>query len=114
MDGTAFEIDGVEEGGPCGVCVERDGRREIEMSGRELTAAGMSASEDNTMKDVQYVVNEVGEKTAVQISLHQFEAYLEFLEDQHLARVARESKDEETIPWEDIKAEMIAEGILDA
>ena len=32
MDGTAFEIDGAEEGGPCGVFVERDGGRVIEMS----------------------------------------------------------------------------------
>ncbi len=31
MDGTAFEIDGVEEGGPCGVWVDRDGKREIEI-----------------------------------------------------------------------------------
>ena len=40
MDGTAFEIDGAEDGGPCGVFVERDGGRVIEMSGRELAAAG--------------------------------------------------------------------------
>ena len=40
MDGTAFEIAGVEDGGPCGVFVERNGGRVIEMSGRELTAAG--------------------------------------------------------------------------
>ena len=40
MDGTAFEIAGVEEGGPCGVWVDRDGRREIEMQGRQLLATG--------------------------------------------------------------------------
>ena len=39
MDGTAFEIDGVEAGGPCGVFVEHDGRQTIEMRGRELTDA---------------------------------------------------------------------------
>ena len=39
MDGTAFEIDGVEEGGPCGVFVERDGGRVIEMAGRQLLAS---------------------------------------------------------------------------
>jgi len=66
------------------------------------------------MKDVQFVVNEAGERTAVQISLQQYEAFLEYMEDLHLARVARESKDEETIPWEQIKAEMIAEGTLEA
>lgn len=40
MDGTAFEIDGVEEGGPCGVWVDRDGKREIEIQGRQLLATG--------------------------------------------------------------------------
>ncbi len=40
MDGTAFEIGGVEGGGPCGVWVDRDGKPEIEISGRELAAAG--------------------------------------------------------------------------
>ncbi len=40
MDGTAYEIAGVQEGGPCGVWVDRDGRSEIEMSGGQLTAAG--------------------------------------------------------------------------
>ncbi|MGI4790460.1 MAG: phytanoyl-CoA dioxygenase family protein [Janthinobacterium lividum] len=40
MDGTAYEIDGVEEGGPCGVWVDRNGKLEIELSDRELTAAG--------------------------------------------------------------------------
>ena len=40
MDGTAFEIDGVEEGGPCGVWVDRDGKREIEVTSRQLAAAG--------------------------------------------------------------------------
>lgn len=40
MDGTAFEIDGVEEGGPCGVWVDRDGKREIELTSRQLAMAG--------------------------------------------------------------------------
>ena len=40
MDGTAFEIGGVEEGGPCGVWVDRDGRPEIETGHRQLAAAG--------------------------------------------------------------------------
>ena len=50
------------------------------------------------MKDVQYVVNEAGERTAVQISLKQYEAFWRTIEDFHLAaaRVARESKDEGT------------------
>jgi len=40
MDGTAFEIAGVQEGGPCGVWVDRDGRSEIEMSSGQPAAAG--------------------------------------------------------------------------
>ena len=40
MDGTSFEIDGVEEGGPCGVWVDRNGRKEIEVTSRQLAAAG--------------------------------------------------------------------------
>lgn len=40
MDGSAYEIDGVEDGGPCGVWVDRDGKPEIELSDRELAGAG--------------------------------------------------------------------------
>lgn len=40
MDGTAFEIDGVEDGGPCGVWVDKNGKREIEITSRQLVAAG--------------------------------------------------------------------------
>ena len=43
MDGTAFTIEGVEEGGPCGVWVDRDGRREIEVGGRQMLATGTSS-----------------------------------------------------------------------
>jgi phytanoyl-CoA hydroxylase len=40
MDGTAFEIDGVEDGGPCGVWVDRNGKREIEVTSRQSAVAG--------------------------------------------------------------------------
>ena len=40
MDGTAFTIEGVEEGGPCGVWVDHDGRQEVELTSRQLAAAG--------------------------------------------------------------------------
>ena len=39
MDGTAFEIADVEDGGPCGVFVERNGRQTIELTGRALAGA---------------------------------------------------------------------------
>ncbi len=40
MDGTAYEISIAEEGGPCGVWVDRDGKREIKLSGHKLIGAG--------------------------------------------------------------------------
>ncbi len=40
MDGTAFEIDGVDEGGPCGLWVDKNGKPEIEVAGRQLLATG--------------------------------------------------------------------------
>ena len=39
MDGTAFELEGVELGGPCGVWVDTDGKPNFEMSGCELVGA---------------------------------------------------------------------------
>ena len=39
MDGTAFEINGAETGGPCGVYVERNGQPAFEMTGRALAGA---------------------------------------------------------------------------
>ena len=67
------------------------------------------------MKDVQFVVSETGEKTAVQISLQQYEAFLDYLEDVQLGRAAREAlSDDERIPWEQVKAEMTADGSLEA
>ena len=40
MDGTEFEIAPADGGGPCGVWVDRDGKPQIEISDRELAAAG--------------------------------------------------------------------------
>lgn len=40
MDGTAFEIEGVGEGGPCGVWVDSSGKSEIELVGQQVTAVG--------------------------------------------------------------------------
>ncbi len=40
MDGTAFEIEGVEQGGPCGVWVDKNGKREIELTERQLQPIG--------------------------------------------------------------------------
>ena len=40
MDGTAFAIEGVEEGGPCGVWVDNSGKSEIEIVGQQAVAVG--------------------------------------------------------------------------
>lgn len=65
------------------------------------------------VKDIQFVTNAVGEKTAVIVPIETYEALEEMMEDRHLARVARESKDEERISWSQVKTELVAEGKLD-
>jgi PHD/YefM family antitoxin component YafN of YafNO toxin-antitoxin module len=60
-------------------------------------------------KNLQYITDEAGNKTAVILSIEEYE---ELLEDLHLTQVADETKDEERIPWDQVKAELIAEGKL--
>lgn len=62
-------------------------------------------------RNVQYVTDANGERTAVILPLDEYE---ELLEDLHVTRVAEETKDDERIPWKEVKAELIAEGKLDA
>ena len=61
-------------------------------------------------KNIQFVTDADGHKTAVIVPIDEYE---ELLEDLHLSRIARESKDEERIPWSQIRAELTAEGKLD-
>ena len=61
-------------------------------------------------RNVQYVTDANGERTAVILPLEEYE---ELLEDLHVIRVAEETKDEPRIPWEQVKAEMVSEGKLD-
>ena len=65
------------------------------------------------MKDVQFVVNEAGEKTAVQIPLEQYEAFTEYMEDEDAARASRESKGDSGRPFHEVLAEMRAAGEVD-
>jgi hypothetical protein len=62
-------------------------------------------------RNVQYVTDANGERTAVILPLEEYE---ELLEDLHVIRVAEETKDEPRIPWEQVKAELVSEGKLDA
>ena len=59
---------------------------------------------------VQYITDSEGNKTGVILSLEEFE---NLVEDTHLSRVYRETKDEERIPWEQVKEELIAEGKIE-
>ncbi len=59
-------------------------------------------------RNVQYVTDENGERTAVPL-----EEYEDLLEDLHVTRIAEETKDEPCIPWEEVKAQLVAEGKLD-
>lgn len=61
-------------------------------------------------RNVQFVTDVDGNKIAVILPLDEYE---ELLEDLHLSRVAHESKDEERIPWQQARAELVAEGKLD-
>jgi PHD/YefM family antitoxin component YafN of YafNO toxin-antitoxin module len=58
---------------------------------------------------LNYITNEAGEKTAVILSIEQFESLLEDLED--LAIVA-ERKDEPTISHTDLLAELKQDGLI--
>jgi hypothetical protein len=62
-------------------------------------------------RNVQYVTDEQGERTAVILPIEEYE---ELLEDLHVTRVAEETKNEERIPWKQVKAELVSEGKLDA
>lgn len=62
-------------------------------------------------RNVQYVTDVNGERTAVILPLEEYE---ELLEDLHVSRIAEETKDEPLTPWKDVKAELISEGKLDA
>lgn len=61
-------------------------------------------------RNVQYVTNENGQRTAVILPIEEYE---ELLEDLHVTRVAEETKDDERILWKDLKTELISDGKLD-
>ena len=62
-------------------------------------------------RNVQYVTDANGERTAVILPLDEYE---DLLEDLHVTRVAEETKDDDLIPWDEVKAELVSEGKLDA
>lgn len=62
-------------------------------------------------RNVQYVTDANGERTAVILPLDEYE---DLLEDLHVTRLAEETKDDDLIPWDEVKAELVSEGKLDA
>lgn len=62
-------------------------------------------------RNVQYITDEHGQRTGVIVPIEEYE---ELFEDLHVSRIAEETKDDELIPWKDVKAELISEGKLDA
>jgi len=58
------------------------------------------------MKGVQFIVDDVGKKTAVILSLDEWG---ELWEDIYDILVSESRRDEPTVSWEDLKAEMAGE-----
>lgn len=61
-------------------------------------------------RNVQFITDAEGNRTAVILPMDEYE---QLMEDLHLTRVYEESRDEERIPWDQIKEELIAEGKLE-
>ena len=57
----------------------------------------------------QYIVDEKGRRTAVVLSIKD---YKRLLEDLHDLEAIAERRDEPTVPWEDVKARLRADGLL--
>jgi PHD/YefM family antitoxin component YafN of YafNO toxin-antitoxin module len=61
-------------------------------------------------RNVQYVTDVNGERTAVILPLEEYE---ELMEDLHVSRVARETKDEPRRPWNEVVEELRNAGEID-
>ena len=61
-------------------------------------------------RNVQFIVDSNGNKTAVVIPVDEYE---EMLEDLHIGRLARESKDEPRRPFSEVVDEMRTAGEID-
>ena len=59
----------------------------------------------------QFVTNEKGRKVAVVIPIKEYEELMEDLID---LAACIERRDDETLPWEQVKKDLIADGILQA
>lgn len=60
-------------------------------------------------QNVQYVVNEKGERTSVIVSLDE---YQELLEDLHDLAVIADRREEPTVPFDELKKKLQEDGLL--
>jgi PHD/YefM family antitoxin component YafN of YafNO toxin-antitoxin module len=67
-------------------------------------------TEPTSAQSVRFVIDAEGRKTAVILPIEEYE---EILEDLHLGRVARESKDEPRRPFAQVVEEMRRAGDID-
>ena len=61
-------------------------------------------------RNLQYITDEAGNKTAVILSIEEYE---ELLEDMHVIRVAYETRNEPRRPFSEVLEEMRASGEID-
>jgi hypothetical protein len=55
----------------------------------------------------KFLIDEAGNKTAVQLSLEDYHALLERLENAEDIAIFNERRHEETVPWEAVKAKLM-------
>ncbi len=60
-------------------------------------------------KQTQYLIDESGQKTAVVIPVEEYE---ELLEDIHDLAIIAERRDEPTVPFDELKKRLKADGLL--
>lgn len=68
---------------------------------------------ESKIKDIKFVTDDEGRKTAVIMPIERYEEYLEMLEDLHIIRVYHETKDEPRQPLSEVLEELRAAGEID-
>jgi hypothetical protein len=69
---------------------------------------GNTTDEDASMPELhpQFLTDPDGNRLSVVLPMAEYEALMEYLEDMEDIADARQARDEPTIPWETVKAEM--------
>ena len=63
-------------------------------------------------KGPEFIKDERGRKTAVVLPIRRYRVLLELLEDMHDLAAMAERDDEGTVPWEEVKRQLRADGLL--